>query len=358
MPGLRPALKGSQFVKRRLGRIASRFLPLALVAICGCPTGPGVGETARLLFSNLNAALLSVSGTSVTDVYAVGADPGDGDGPYVLHYDGQIWRRLMTGTTGDLWWISVAPLDGHFFMAGADGQVLRFDPATASFEPLQTPGGSGETVFGVWGTDQTHVWAVGGNLDSPDDSGFLWRFDGVAWTPQDLTCIAPDGLPILYKVWGRTSNDVYAVGRLGTVLHFDGAAWSFIPTDTTSTIFTISGNDELAIAVGGFVNAVIVEQDGDSFVDRAPAGLPQMSGIFVSPDGSAVAVGTEASVARRGAGGWALDAAEFDTFRDFHAAWMDPQGGVWAVGGNLSGALNDGILAYIGTADVSTAVAP
>jgi hypothetical protein len=151
---------------------------------------------------------------------------------------------------------------------------------------------------------------------------------------------------------------VYAVGRLGTVLHFDGATWSPLPTDTTATLFTVSGDTERTVAVGGFANAVILERQGDSFDNRAPAGFPQMNGVFVSPDGSAVAVGLEASVARRDSGGWALEAAHFDTLADFHATWVDPHGGIWAVGGDLSGALDDGILAYIGTADVGTDVAP
>jgi hypothetical protein len=345
-------------VRRWLGIIAYGFVLLAFQALPGCPAGPGGGVRAQLLFSGLNAALLSVSGTSRTDVYAVGADPGDGKGPYVLHYDGQRWRRLITGSAGDLWWISVAPIDGYFFIAGADGRILQFDPATTTFEPLDTPGGAGETAFGVWGTDQEHVWAVGGNLDRPDDSGFVWRYDGDGWSVEDLSAVVPDGLPILYKVWGRAADDVYAVGRLGTVLHFDGATWSPLPTDTTATLFTVSGDTERTVAVGGFANAVILERQGDSFDNRAPAGFPQMNGVFVSPDGSAVAVGLEASVARRDSGGWALEAAHFDTLADFHATWVDPHGGIWAVGGDLSGALDDGILAYIGTADVGTDVAP
>src|SRR5688500_15832556 len=49
------------------------------------------------------AALLSVHGTSERDVWMSGAD--DGQGPLVLHWDGQEWQREMTGTRGDLWWV-------------------------------------------------------------------------------------------------------------------------------------------------------------------------------------------------------------------------------------------------------------
>jgi hypothetical protein len=44
--------------------------------------------------------------------------------PLVLHYDGERWQRLVTGASGDLWWISVTPIDGSFYMAGALSPAL------------------------------------------------------------------------------------------------------------------------------------------------------------------------------------------------------------------------------------------
>ena len=67
----------------------------------------------RKVLEQVPAALLSISGTSPTDVFAVGADQKDGRGPYVAHYDGTGWRRLDSGASGDLWWISVTPIDGN-----------------------------------------------------------------------------------------------------------------------------------------------------------------------------------------------------------------------------------------------------
>ena len=55
-----------------------------------------------------DAALLSVHGTSSTNVYAVGADSGDG--PLALHWNGRDWTKLETGLEGDLWWVHGAPL--------------------------------------------------------------------------------------------------------------------------------------------------------------------------------------------------------------------------------------------------------
>src|SRR5262249_17724997 len=82
------------------------------------PTPTVAAGTLRLILKQLPAALISVTGTSASDVTTVGADPDDGFGPYVLHYDGQKWKRLRTGATGDLWWISVTPIGGAYYLAG------------------------------------------------------------------------------------------------------------------------------------------------------------------------------------------------------------------------------------------------
>ncbi len=309
-----------------------------------------------MVFHGLNAALLSISGTSANEVYAVGADPDDGLGPYVLAFDGQQWRRLETGLTGHLWWISVVPIDGAFYLAGTAGKVVRFTPSNRRFEQLPTPGG--QTIYGVWGTGADDLWAVGGDEDQPDHGGVIWRYDGTAWSVVDLAAVMPGGVPTLYKVWGRSRDDVYAVGRLGLLLHFDGAAWSIIPSGTTHTLITIHGSAALTMATGGFAEGVILEQSGTAFTNVAPAGTPRMIGVFVPHTAPAVAVGVEASLLLRQPGGWQLQQTGFNTQRDFHTVWVDPDGGIWAVGGDLSINLRDGMLAYIGSAVIPTQVAP
>ena len=61
------------------------------------PAGPGGSEPEPawgVVLSELPGGLLSVSGRSAGEVYAVGTDPGDGLGPLVRRYEGQAWTRL------------------------------------------------------------------------------------------------------------------------------------------------------------------------------------------------------------------------------------------------------------------------
>src|SRR5262249_21612212 len=143
-------------------------------------------------------------------------DPHDGMGSYVLHYSSGVWRRLRSGTTGNLWWISITPIDGAFYMAGEDGLIVRYDLLNGTFQRQATPGR--DVVFGIWGSAANDIWAVGGDPSQPDIGGILWHFDGTTWTASTaLRGVRPQGVSTLYKIWGRHAGDVYAVGRLGLV---------------------------------------------------------------------------------------------------------------------------------------------
>jgi hypothetical protein len=311
----------------------------------------------RVVLSRLPSALLSVAGRAGDDVYAVGADPDLGFGPLVLHYDGTAWNRLDTSATGDLWWISVAPIDGAFYLAGEGGLILQYDLAAETFTRHTTPGD--ELLFGIWGAAANDLWAVGGDLDDEDRGGVIWRFDGSTWTAQDLSGVRPEGIPTLFKVWGRAADDVYAVGRLGVILHFDGTAWSQVPSGSIRPLFTVHGDATRTAAVGGFVDGVILEQGGAAFANVARPGTPQMNGVFFPARGAPIAVGVETAVAARAAGGWEVQetglSEQFPRPRDFHATWIDPEGGIWAVGGELV-ELTDGVLVYAGARTIGTTI--
>lgn len=308
--------------------------------------------TLEPVLEDLPGALLGIAGTAPNDVFAVGADPEDGRGPLVLHYDGSGWTRLDTHASGSLWWISVAPIAGDFYLAGADGLILQLDPATKAFTRHTTPGDA--QLFGIWGTAANALWAVGANEAG---HGVIWRFEGAEWTPVDLSGLAsPDPIGPLNKVWGRAANDVYAVGEGGTVLHFDGVAWSVLDSGVSRFLFTVHGGGPVLALVGGFfLDGVLLERQQDgSFRSRRPSGAPQLNGVFVPPSGDAVAVGNGLSVAVRSSSGWALvDEGDDQALRDFHAVWIDADDGIWAVGGDLTVDLNDGVLAYGGPQSVA-----
>ena len=339
--------------------IACHVQPDCLARDYMCTVGQTRGRLRKTL-EHLPAALLSVSGTGPKDIYAVGADPKDGRGPLVLHYDGTGWDRLDSGASGDLWWIGVQPIGNAFYLSGDGGLILRYDLASHQFSRETTPGS--ERIYGTWGASPTDIWAVGGAVESPDTGGVIWHYDGVNWTSLDLSAVREGGIPQLFKVWGRSTGDVYAVGFRGIVLHWNGATWSQVPTPNINDrqLFTVHGNDQRVAAVGGFfAEGLLIERVGSGdFLLASPNGAPQLNGVFYSAGNVGVAVGNGLSVATHDESGWnTIDEGTDDEGRDFHAVWVDSEDGIWAVGGDLAD-LNNGLLRYGGPQFVTGTIRP
>ncbi len=323
--------------------LAGLALPL-----CACgepddasPAGDEADEW-QLVTEGADGALLSVWGRAEDDVWVVGADARDGSGPVVRHYDGAEWEPLDTGLSdGTLWWVHGFD-DGPVFMGGTGGVVLRYDDG--DFEPLETP--TNATVFGIWGSSPEEVWAVGGNSES--SGGFVWRLQGDAF---ELEATFPEAISdeaAIWKVFGKNADDVWFVGSNGVALHWDGNELSRQDTGVGSSLFTVHGTGDDFVAVGGSVTGIIVEYDGqwrDVTPSPAPFGL---AGVCVT-DELAVAVGTYGGVLLRQGGQWEEQELDLPLEENLHGVWIDPGGGIWAVGGQtFSEPLTDGVLLHRG----------
>lgn len=317
----------------------------ALLPACGGDDGPAppAHDPNRFVttFESLPGALIGVSGTSDEDVWAVGGNPGDGSGAFVLHYDGQ-WTRKSTGFDVDLWWVH-AFAGGPVFFGGSGGTVLSWQNDT--FEKLPTPGSA--TVFGIWGASPSDLWAVGGD-PTKGDQAFVWRFDGTSFS-------AAQGFPSVpisawFKVWGRADDDVRFVGMDGAIVHYDGKGFQQIASPTDRRLLTLYAEPGgRYTTVGGVSQAVILEDAGGGWKDVSPsASTHAMIGIRTLGD-DGYAAGSAGSVLRRKGGAWVEEALGFDVFADFHSVYIDPKGGVWIAGGNiLSFPLVNGVLVHKG----------
>jgi hypothetical protein len=324
-------------------------LELLLVSCLAAASGVGCGGDDdapaavewSVVHADLPGALTSVWGTSADDVWAVGGDAGDG--PMVLHWDGATWRKLDSGATGDLWWVFGFD-GGPVFMGGQDGHILRYEDG--AFSPMTTPGQG--TVVGLWGTSPDEMWAVGG-VDGGAGGAFAWRRDGDAW-------VAADGFPAelaadhaVWKVWGSAADDVWLVGTSGLALHWDGAAFAESDLGGGESIFTVHHGGGRFAAVGGFATGLIFENDGSGWTRVDDGNAPAVVGVCLGENGEGYAVGSFGAFMERTPAGW-REAEGPATAETLHALWIDPDGGVWTVGGQLQvQPLIHGVLAYRGT---------
>lgn len=330
-------------------------LVIGLLALAACESTPATPQGEWSLPIKAQASsFLSVWGTSSTDVWTVGADTGDG--PVVLHYDGESWKRHTTGAAGSLWW--VAGQGDSVWMSGDAGLVLRYDIKADTFEPHPTP--TAERLYGILPFSDSDVWTVG----AADNGlgGVVYRWDGSDWSvPDGLTAELTADLGF-FKVWGASADDLWIVGDGGSALHHAGGAWERIEVAGGGTkLFTVHGRGDLVIGVGGAATGLIVELAPGATTNVTPpiseAEVEQLNGVYVGAKAT-VAVGARGSVWRRDdAGSWAQDADAPENPLDYHSVYVDPDGGLWAVGGRLlTSPPTDGVIAHFGAPLKSTSI--
>ncbi len=322
----------------RYASLMSRcVLPLVFLLACG-----GGDQTPRwqTLSSGDPGALLAVWGTSASDVWVVGGRGELTGPPTILHFDGEAWSRVDSGQRSlDLWWV-FGFAGGDVFFTGADGAILRY--RNASFERMQTPRSG--TIFGLWGAAPDDLWAVGKGDDS---TGIVWRYDGSQW--RDAT--PPDAPSLVLKVHGQRTDDVWMSCANGVTLHWDGAALTSVATGVTSSLFSVVTTPEVAVAVGGDTGqgAIVEHTAGSAGWTVQPSPAPVTWRGVAAGAGRVFAVGESGVVGERTSAGWTL-IDRFVTPLTFHAAWVDPAGGLWGVGGMFDTLplTSDGFLAYHG----------
>jgi hypothetical protein len=98
---------------------------------------------------------------------------------------------------------------------------------------------------------------------------------GGTWTEES----APEATSPLTGVWGSGLSDVSAVGYSGTLLHWNGSAWSDLAGVTTANLYGVWGTSNTnawAVGVGdssGDFNATILQWNGSAWssVDASAA---------------------------------------------------------------------------------------
>lgn len=98
------------------------------------------------------------------------------------------------------------------------------------------PQGNGMTA--LWAVSPTDVWAAG-------TYGTILHFDGRAWSQ------VPSGTTqYLAALWGAGAKDIWAAGLGGTLLHWDGSRWSAVSA-TTEHLTSLWGSGPTNIWAGG-----------------------------------------------------------------------------------------------------------
>ena len=114
-----------------------------------------------------------------------------------------------------------------------------------------------QTLNSVWGTSATDVFAVGG-------IGTILHYDGVAWSQM----VAPNATT-LGGVGGASGDDVYAVGASGMILVYDGARWEQVRgTGAYLDLSRVYVNELDQVWIVGVGGAILVKEHPRSQAQR------------------------------------------------------------------------------------------
>ncbi|MBI3032103.1 thioredoxin domain-containing protein [Candidatus Woesearchaeota archaeon] len=154
--------------------------------------------------------------------------------------------------------------------------------------------GTTKHLVGIWGSSSNDVFAVGYD-------GTILHYNGVSWTEME------SGTKVqkvhLSGIWGSSSNDVFAVGWDGTILHYDGNTWTEMESGTPYTLFNIwgsSSNDVFAVGWDG----TILHYDGNTWTEMESGTKVGLNGIWGSSSNDVFAVGHDGIILHYNGNTW------------------------------------------------------
>ncbi len=196
-----------------------------------------------------------------------------GDDTALFHYDGSAWDSVSVGLPliadidiRDMW----GPAPGSLSFVAERG-ILWFEGTTWNGVAVISP-----NVYGLWGFSLADQVAVSAGTSTHLVAGEYVFFS----TPKEDP---------LFDVWGRTADDLYAVGRNGNIAHFDGNGWSAINRGPTEDIRDMNIVNTYALAVGA--KGTILRRVGSTWNDENVGVGYDLAGVWVDEDGLPFAVG-------------------------------------------------------------------
>ena len=203
------------------------------------------------------ASLHALWGPSLDELWVVGGPLGSGQ-PGVFRRSGGSWTpwTIDPPVTG----VELLDVTGSgtelLLAVGTGGAALRRNAAGTAMEALVS--GTTETLRSVWALSATDAFAVG-------DDGTIVRWDGTAWTTMSSAGDAWAGRR-LDGVWGSSPTNVFAVGELGTVLRYDGTRWTEQPFDAVSDLAAVWGTSATNVfAASAALNGLVLHRCGPAW---------------------------------------------------------------------------------------------
>ena len=168
------------------------------------------------------------------------------------------WQKYYFGVGGYTLLNDVAIVnDSDIWAVGS----IYLNDSTGKVDPL--PYGFAKWDGHNWNIFRLKATASNGNTSNAEPNGILvfsendiWFADGSIfyWDGKQLRfsleryTFFNGGKESIEKLWGTSNDNIYGVGTLGTLVHFDGQAWQKIESGTKTSITDIWGSGNTILA--------------------------------------------------------------------------------------------------------------
>jgi hypothetical protein len=247
------------------------MIKIAMALVLAAPVAPAWAITPTVNPSPVTNEFNAVSARTTTDAWAVGdfLGPNDDDGLVMLaeHWNGTAWSQTPTpnifrvdeklnavsaSSATDVWAVGSQNMTGF---KHTDPIAAHYDGTGWTIVPTPaTTGGSKSILFGVADLSSTNAWAVG---RSEGNRALIEHWNGTAWSivtapvppvPAGETFVGTT----LNAISARSATDIWAAGYTqsgkGTAansytltMHYNGTAWSIVPSPNPAVRSAING---------------------------------------------------------------------------------------------------------------------
>jgi hypothetical protein len=170
----------------------------------------------------------------------------------------------------------------------------------------------------VWGISASDIFAVG-------VIGTIIHYNGSSWS---LVTPSPTSYA-LNAVWGSSGAEVFAVGANGTVVHYNGTKWVAMESETTKKLYNVwgsSGSNVFAVGETG----TIIHYNGISWSKQTSPTPQTLHAVWGSSGSDVFAVGQNGTIIHYNGISWSLQTSP--TTATLYGVWGSSAGDFFAVG--------------------------
>lgn len=182
------------------------------------------------------------------------------------------------------------------------------------------------------GNDLRRAWAAHGQLFAVGRVGTILHFDGSLIASESYEPLGELVAPDLLAVWGTDPDDAWTAGRSGVLLHRSSGLWTRVAADTTEDLYSGWSQSKASAWVVG-THGTVLRFDGRTWTPEHTDSAAMLRGIW-GQGAELWAVGEAGTIMHREGALWR--SVPSPTRSQLNTIWGSSAQDIWAAGDNTT----------------------